>query len=461
MRRTSIVAPLLLILAGALLLARNLYPNIPLGEYFANYWPVLLILWGVLRLLEIAFWALRSRPLPPSGIGGGEWLVVLLIVLTGLSLHAVRGVSEWFPGRVRFGGVDVFGERFEYPVNAQKPCSASAHILLDDFRGDAKIMGVDGGNPEVRIAGHKTIRSLDERRAERINGDTPLEITGDSDNVVIRTRRANGNNVSATLEITAPRRANIEVRGRNGDVEVTDIAGGVTINSDNAGVRLKNIGGDVKLDLRRSDLVQMENVKGAVQIDGRGSDIELNQISGRVDIGGAYTGTLDLRDIAQPLKFSSAQTELSVSKVMGQVHLASGGATITNASGPVRLTSRSRDVQISNFSGPLEISVERGDLDIQPGQLPLARLEARSRSGDIHLALPAAAQFSITATTGAGDISNGFSGLSLETNGRRATLKGSIGSGPEITLETSRGDIVLRKATSAASATQVLKKVEQ
>src|SRR6202040_2124881 len=53
MRRTSIVAPLLLIALGTLFLARNLYPDLPLVDYLARFWPFVLIAWGVLRLAEI------------------------------------------------------------------------------------------------------------------------------------------------------------------------------------------------------------------------------------------------------------------------------------------------------------------------------------------------------------------------------------------------------------------------
>ena len=52
MKRTSVVAPLLLIGVGILFLARNMYPDLALIDYFARYWPVLLILWGVLRLAQ-------------------------------------------------------------------------------------------------------------------------------------------------------------------------------------------------------------------------------------------------------------------------------------------------------------------------------------------------------------------------------------------------------------------------
>ena len=68
MRRASLVAPLLLIGIGLLFLARNVFPEMQLLDYLAKYWPLLLVVWGGLRLLEILFWAATGRPLPAHGI---------------------------------------------------------------------------------------------------------------------------------------------------------------------------------------------------------------------------------------------------------------------------------------------------------------------------------------------------------------------------------------------------------
>ena len=83
MKRTSIVAPLLLIGIGVLFLARNMYPDLPLIDYLASYWPFLLILWGVLRLAEILFWAATEKELPARGMSGGEWILVVFLCLFG------------------------------------------------------------------------------------------------------------------------------------------------------------------------------------------------------------------------------------------------------------------------------------------------------------------------------------------------------------------------------------------
>src|SRR5580658_8567167 len=104
MRRGSLFAPLLLIGLGLLFLARNLYPDLRLMDYLAKFWPLLLVLWGVLRIAEVLFWASTRQALPTSGVTPGEWLFVILLCCFGATLHAVRGFSGWFPGTIELGG---------------------------------------------------------------------------------------------------------------------------------------------------------------------------------------------------------------------------------------------------------------------------------------------------------------------------------------------------------------------
>ena len=46
-KRKSLFLPILLIGVGAFLLARSFFPEIPLRAWVANYWPWILIFWGV------------------------------------------------------------------------------------------------------------------------------------------------------------------------------------------------------------------------------------------------------------------------------------------------------------------------------------------------------------------------------------------------------------------------------
>src|SRR6266436_6733746 len=110
-------------------------------------------------------------------------------------------------------------------------------------------------------------------------------------------RRSNQERVSedrratTDLEVAVPRGASIEGRGRSGDFDITGVAGGVEISSDNAGVRLNKIGGSVKVDVKRSDIVRAVDVNGGVEVAGRGNDLGRRIFRGRAGGTGPFGAT--------------------------------------------------------------------------------------------------------------------------------------------------------------------------
>jgi Domain of unknown function (DUF5668) len=108
MRRGSLFAPLLLIALGALFLARNVYPGLPLLQYLAKYWPFLLIVWGAARVAEVLFWAATKQPLPNRGISGGEWAFVVLLCFFGGALNAALGFQLASAWAIRAGRIGDF-----------------------------------------------------------------------------------------------------------------------------------------------------------------------------------------------------------------------------------------------------------------------------------------------------------------------------------------------------------------
>jgi hypothetical protein len=452
MRRSSVVAPLLLIAIGGLFLARNLYPELPLLDYLAKYWPFLLILWGGLRLAEVLFWAATDKAIPARGVSSGEWVLVIFLCMFGASLHAVRGFNgDWWPRNVSIGGLDMFGESYEYPLSAEKAASKTPRVVIESFRGNARITGID--TDAVKVTGHRSIRSLDQNGADNANRTAPFEVSGDANEITIRNnqeRLSSGHvRLTADMEITVPKGATIEGHGRYGDFDVTDVNGNVEIVSDNAGVRLQNVGGDAHIDLRRSDVIRASNVKGSIDLKGNGSDIDLQGIEGQVTINGTYSGVIQFRNIAKPLRYRGPQTELSFEKLPGQIRFALGDFTGSGIVGPTTLTTRSKDIQLSDFTNSLEVSLQRGDVELRPGRVPLSRIDVTTRSGDIELSIPQNAKFDLTASTARGDVTNDYGPpIRTETSGRTTMLKAQVSGGPAVTVHTERGQVVVRKASA-------------
>jgi len=455
MRRGSVIGPLILIGLGALFLFRNLWPEIPLVELVSRFWPFLLIAWGGIRLIEILFWSMTGKPLPRNGVSGGEWALIFVICIVGATMYTAHNAPSWFPTGSAWRRVVLpMGESYDYSLApVEKTCAKNCRIVIENFRGNAKIMG--STDLTVKASGQETVRSFQQADADSANKQTPLELIQQGDQIVVRT---NQDKVServqpnAELEISVPEGSSIEAHGRYGDFDIQGIAGNVNINSDNAGVRLENLGGNVLVNTRASDTIRAVNVKGSVELKGRGDDVELQNIAGLVTVNGVYVGEIQLTNLAQPLRWDDPQNSMAFEKLPGQVRASRGEFTGSNVVGPIRLKAHSSDVQLSEFTQSLDLTLDRGDIDLKPGK-NLPKMQVHTRSGDITLALVPGSKFDLRASTDRGEGDNEYGEpLRQQESGRGNTIEGNTGGGPELRLETGRGSITVRKASAEDSS---------
>ncbi len=463
--RGSITGPLVIILLGLLFLIHAVSPDFALVEWLGQYWPYLLIGWGVVALLEVSYRAARGSVIPTNGVSGGAWVVVILICLVGSAMFQFRGPDTWWRQTDWGRGFDnAFGEEHEYTVDqVQRTVGAKPHIVLQNFRGDAKITGVDG--VMLTVGGHKSIRAMKEELANRANSATPVEISTEGKNTVIschQDQAARRTMVTTNLELTIPRNASVEVESAAGDLDISAVAGDVNLRGGNAGMRLQDIGGNIAVDTHRSDLVRCTNVKGTVDLRGRGSDVELNKIGGQVTISGDYSGTISLRALDKQVRLANNRTDLRVEQIPGEVRIDRGSLSVQNAVGPIILNAHSTDISVEDVVNAVEISLDRGDIDLKPGRIPLSRMTVHTGSGNMELSLPPASAFTLNASTDRGEVENDFGDeMKEQTSGKGARLEGSIGAGPNLDLTTGRGTITIRRARQSAPPTSVAAKPEQ
>lgn len=447
--RGSITGPLVLILVGSIFLIRAIQPDFEIGHLLGVYWPYLLILWGVVALIEVTVRFLSRGALPTNGVSGGGWFLVVMICIIGATAYEIQKPDTWWR-RVGFTqGIEALGEDHPYSIETQKSSvGEEPRIVIENFRGDAKITGGDG--TQVTLGGQKSIRAFDSRDADVANTQTRVELIKDGNTLIVRCHQDRANprsTVTTNLELTVPKSSTIEAVGSHGDFDISNIGGSVDISSSNAGVRLQDIGGRVKVETSRSDVIRCENVKGDVDLRGHGDDVELFKIDGQVTINGDYRGSVSLRELAKPVRVQNSRTQLAIEQVPGEVRLDRGSFTAQNVVGPVSLTTHATDVTFDGFSASLDLTVDRGDIEIRPNRSPLGKITVHATSGNIELSLPDAAKFALTASTARGEIQNDFGDSLKETSaGRGAKLEGTVGSGPDVDLVTNHGTITVRKA---------------
>lgn len=90
-QRRSFAGPLVLIVVGTCLLLANMgvLQWHHLGLWFARFWPLLIILWGIVKLIE--YQQAQKEGVRPRGIGaGGVFLLIVLIVFGMAASQAAR-----------------------------------------------------------------------------------------------------------------------------------------------------------------------------------------------------------------------------------------------------------------------------------------------------------------------------------------------------------------------------------
>lgn len=446
MRPRSITGPLILVLIGVVFLLNNLGHNLPVWSLAWDYWPMLLVVLGVIGLVEVLYHAGRGgAPVRSFGGGGIFWIIVLV------------GFFSWagHRGNVHIGpftngGVNILGSDYEYDVNATGASQGVSRLVLDNVHGNISLKGEEG-NGDVKVSGRKTIRAFSRTDADRANQQSNIRVDRQGDLLIVHAEDPSGSrmlSVTTDLDITVPKSLDIETRGRTGDFTADGIGGAVDVVSGRGDIRLTNIGKDVKIEASRTGLVRASGVKGNLDVTSHsGNDVQIDNIQGQVTINGEYSGNLEFGQIAKSFHFQSRQSDFRVEKLPGTITMDLSDLKINNALGPVRFKTGSRDVHVTDTTDSLELDLSRGDIEIIQTKTPLPKMDVHTRNGDIALAIPAAAAYEIEGKTHNGDTNNEFGDpFHTDRDGRGGTIKGKAGlSGPQISLETERGTVTVRK----------------
>jgi DUF4097 and DUF4098 domain-containing protein YvlB len=447
---------MILIFIGAVFLMRNIRPDVPLMEWLETYWPILLIVWGGVRLVEIGYWHFSSKEMPQRGVTGGEWVLILVLVLIGSAVWGTERLVRDHFGPVHIGIDEMFGESHDYDVpGSNVETGKTPRVVIDMARGNVRVTGADA--TEVKVSGRKSVRAMDRATADKANNNSQLSVQKNGETVTLTTKTGGAGDsarVSTDLEVSVPRGASLELRGQYGDFDISDVNGEVSVNSDNAGVRAQNLAGRLRIDTRKSDIIRATGIRGDVEVKGRGRDIELEDVQGQVTINGSYSGETTLRKIAKPVRFMSNVTEIRMEKVPGEMTLGLSTLTGTNLTGPVFLKTQTKDIRLTDISDSLTIDGQNGDVEVNQTKLPVPRIDVHTRSGDIELALPASPKCTLNASTNHGGITNDFEDerLKQEGNDRTAKLTGALGGSTEVKVATERGEVTVRKSVAGAPA---------
>ena len=449
-RQRSFAGPVVLIILGLVFLFGNLgYVSWGhLSRLFAHYWPVLLILWGVIKLVE--YQQAQRQGTRAAGIGAGG--VFLLIMLIGLGLAATQASRlDWesLGDQINIGDgeFELFGHahNFDDQMTSDFPAGYSLHV--NDVRGTVNVS--DSTDNQIHVVIHKRIWAESESEADKWNPQTKPQITSSGTVMTLNANNqgAGDHKVLIDLDVSLPRKAPVSVSTR-GDASIIGRDGDVQVQSSHGEVSASDINGKVSLNLDHSSAT-LSQISSDVSIEGRANDVSIEDVKGGLHLDGEFMESLKLSRIAQAIVFRSSRTELQFESLKGDLDLDSGDLQASDLVGPVRLNTRSKDIRLTGISGDVRLQDENGSVEVRMTKLGSAQIE--NRSGDISLFVPDKAGFQIDARARNGEIESDFSDIKINSTDDQATATGSVnGGGPHVIINNEHGTIEIRKNSSAA-----------
>jgi DUF4097 and DUF4098 domain-containing protein YvlB len=445
-RPRSVFGPLILIIIGVLILLHNMgvISMRSFGWWFAHYWPVLLIVWGAVKLLEY-MWA-RQKGYANPRLGGGSIVFLVFFVLFGIG--ATNSLNwDWPAIHGQFGDdsdfdfEDMWGSHYDFTDNFSQPMASPQQIRIIGRRGDITVKASQDGQAHAVV--EKSLRSDSQSAADRLNQSTHAKFEQQGNIWVLDVTNGNFDHGRFNLNLELPPGGDLSISTRNGNISVEQRPGNVNLSTGRGDITVEQVKGDAMVNLKRGTLTT-KNVSGNVTIDG-GGDINIEDIGGAVTMTAGYPGTLQMARIAKQVRFSTSRTDLQFARLDGDLTMDLDSLHATAVGGPLKLDTRNKSVHLEDLAGDVHIDDKNATIDLQT-KAPLGDVDISSARGEIQLSLPAKAAFQLDAQSVGGEIQSQDFNLKVDNSGHIATASGTVGKGgPPIRLRADHGTIHIKK----------------
>src|ERR1700694_1084627 len=283
----SIAGPVVLILMGVLFLCgtMGILEIHSLGRLFARFWPALLILWGVIKLIEYEQ-AKRSGQTARGIVVGGVFIMLFLIGAGLIATQAARVDWKSLGEHIQMGdnrGLDeIFGgSTFDYSDELSQEIPAGSTLHVNDERGTITVNVGNGQTMKVSV--RKKVRTEKEQDAENYNSKPKPQIIVVDKIVTLNanTQGAGDKGVTTDMDIYVPLNTALMITSGRGDVTIAGMSSSVEVDHHRGEVNINDHTGNVSLNLDGSS-ARLAHVKGDVSIQGKANEVAVEDVNGAV-----------------------------------------------------------------------------------------------------------------------------------------------------------------------------------
>src|SRR5450631_3781453 len=419
-----------------------------LAHLFASYWPLLLIFWGVIKLLEHQ--RAQREGTRSSGIGAGGVFLVVMIVVFGLVATQLERVN-WSGLRDNINIDDsdfnnIFGQSYNFDDHLEQTFPAGASLKIIDTRGAVSVHASDDNKITVVVC--KRVGADNQTDADKYNNETKPTITTIGGLVTLDARAEGGGDhaVEVDLDVSLPRKVAASITSRRGDVNLVGRDGSIDISAQHSDTAVEDVNGNVKVSQEKGS-VKIEQITGDVHVQGRVNEVSVADIKGGVQLDGEFQESIKLARIAKTVIFKSSRTDMEFSRIEGTLDLDSDELHAEQITGPLHLVTRSKNIRLESVSGDVRLQDDNGTIEL--GMRTVGNVQIDNHNGDVQLSLPDKAGFRLDAHTRDGEIQSDFAELSVKNDQNEAKASGSVGNASShIVLNNEHDGIEIRKASS-------------
>jgi len=442
-RPRSIFGPLVLITLGIIFLLRTtgVIHGDKLHYWFAHYWPLLLIFWGVVKLIEHIWARSKGEPTPRLGAGGIIFLVFFIMFSGIVSATADLDWSRW-NWNIDDSGLGWFGSHYDFNDNFDQPLAGASQIKVMCNHGDINVTASTDNQAHAIV--HKSLRGPQDA-ANRANDSTHPKFTQQGSVWVLDLTGGDYDRGSFNLELQLPGQVPLSLVTRHGNLSVTGHGGNVELYTEHGDASVEKIKGDAALQVR-SGSVAAKEVTGNLQINGVLRDGTISDVGGTLDFDvRLFTGDVQLSRLARPFHVKSLTFDLQSAKLDGDLSLRHGDVRGNGIVGPLKLSTRSAEVRLEDVSGDVSVDNRNSVVELQAKE-PLGNIDITNVNSGIELELPRNANFVLDAENRDGNIDVSDFSVNVDNNRRDASAHGTVGrGGPNVHLRATRGTIQIRK----------------
>jgi len=333
-------------------------------SFFGSYWPGLLILFGIGKIIDFYRFSggLQFR--------AGEVIGVLALMLLGFVAGKIGGLDPGFRAFADWPRHWVYDEedRARARIESHKETSAAGveAVEINNRFGDVQVE--TGLDDKIDVGLTAVVRGESESRANQIARAVDLSLQREGKLVKIGTNRAEAQDrdypLSTHLRILVPKKTQVKVENQNGAVTVQGLNAAVQVVNSYGQVTVEAIEGLVDAKNRYA-ATTVRNIKGDVAIENRRGHVRVEEVTGNVKAATDYE-TLSAEQITGQLDLANHFGDVRVRAAEGPVTIKSpgSGVDVSNCKQSVYIENSHKGVRAAELAGTLEIETSYGGASV-------------------------------------------------------------------------------------------------